>query len=87
MCYAIGNQSKSHKPGLVYLSCEDQRWIVDELRERKRPDVKTTPHLSDVLKNSQALELGEGLLPVSSKCLLINRIESATFGIAIALET
>ena len=46
---------------------DSETWIVDDLRERERPDIETTPHLSDVLKNSEALEIGDGLLPVSIK--------------------
>lgn len=45
--------------------CDDRRWIVDALKERKIPDVGSKPVLSDVLKRSEAIECGEGLLPVS----------------------
>lgn len=56
--------AKYHKKELVYLPCNDERWLVDELRERSRPTKSRNLQLSEVLRRSEVFERGEGLLPV-----------------------
>jgi hypothetical protein len=53
------------------MKCEDEFWIVDELRERTRiPESNPNNiHLSAVLQRSVEMERGEGLLPVRFKLL------------------
>ena len=46
------------------MSCSDQKWLVDELRTRKRPAEESNIQLSEVLRRSEAFERGDGLLPV-----------------------
>lgn len=63
--------AKYHKKELVYLPCNDETWLVDELRERRRPTEGRNLQLSEVLRRSEIFEKGEGLLPVRTEdCLL-----------------
>lgn len=63
--------AKYHKKELVYLPCNEENWLVDELRERRRPTEGSNLQLSEVLRRSEVFEKGEGLLPVRTEnCLL-----------------
>ena len=54
----------------MYLPCNEENWLVDELRERRRPTEGSNLQLSEVLR-SEVFEKGEGLLPVRTEnCLL-----------------
>ena len=64
MLYFHVEGAKYHKKELVYLTCSDQQWIADELRNRKRPSHDANVQLSEVLRRSEAFERGDGLLPV-----------------------
>ena len=66
--HLIGNQNKYRKEDLVYVEHKGESWIVDDIRERERPEPSLPPRLSDVLANSAAKENGEGLVPV---CLFL----------------
>ena len=55
----------------MYLKCTDEMWIVDELRNRVRPESDTRIQLSDVLRRSEATERGDGLRPVCEVDLLV----------------
>ena len=46
---------------------EGQGWIVDELLARLKPAQDEQPNLCTVLKESEDLENGRGLIPVSYK--------------------
>lgn len=55
----------------MYLPCNEDNWLVDELRERRRPTEGSNLQLSEVLRRSEVFEKGEGLLPVRTEnCLL-----------------
>lgn len=60
-----------HKDNLVYVACDDDRWPMDDLRERTLPEKTTVPNLKEALKISEQYELGEGLLPVRNKLNLV----------------
>lgn len=62
--FFFAERSKYYKKELAYIPCYDDEWLVDELRERTRPDKRNNLTLSDVLRRSEAFERGDGLLPV-----------------------
>ena len=45
--------AKYHKKEVVYLPCNDENWLVDELRERSRPTERRNLQLSEVLRRSE----------------------------------
>lgn len=64
ICFPFIDGAKYHKKELVYLPCNDEEWLVDELRARRRPTENGNLQLSEVLRRSEAFERGDGLLPV-----------------------
>ncbi|KAK3735320.1 hypothetical protein QZH41_018723 [Actinostola sp. cb2023] len=60
---AVNYNDKYHKQELQYVPCTETRWLVDDLRERKRPNCDQTVNLCDALKASEAYERGDGFLP------------------------
>ncbi|KXJ10088.1 Nipped-B-like protein A [Exaiptasia diaphana] len=56
-------QDKYHKKCFRYMPPSSNQWLLDELMDRERPNEDEQPHLGDVLRKSQSLDNGEGLIP------------------------
>lgn len=48
------------------MRCFDDKWPIDELVTRQRPNEDEEPQLDQVLAETEAYEKGLGILPVSS---------------------